>query len=334
MCSKIVYADVSLKGMTLNEATQFKNEAVPTISALLGNLMLHDKLGRPISVTVQLDEFAYDSEIFRQAKASQKDAEYRIEIGVGLIAQLSVISKGIAADKYTLRGRTKSKLLDADVRRDGRTKAIGDFIFHYMLIFVVFHEVAHIALGHLDWLQANSQFNAIDEFGDHQATQSAFIHLQTLEGDADRQAAVWTAAAIDVSLSNNPYLRYQSLADAFYDIGYIYGALFVFLDSVDVKIPESRRKHPKADVRFGIALSFMDEYVRKFHQDISGVLMKQLYEGGMKSMSSIFHQEKRSFDLLGVVKFIAENGHRIDKMKVRALQHKVTNSKVGSFAII
>lgn len=335
MSSKIIYADLSLKGMNLNIATQLKNEALPTISKLLGNMMLHDHVGRLVSVAVQLDEFAYDQPIFMQAKASHcGDAHYLIEIGLGLISQLSLISKSIATNKHALRGRTKSKLLQPDIRKNGREHALGDFVFHYMLAFVMFHEVAHVALGHLDWLQKNAQLYAIEEFGyDSQIPQSAFIHEQTLEGDADRQASLWTAAVTDYSISNNPFLQYSCLADVFYDIGYIYGALFIFLDSVDKDVPAPQRKHPKADVRLGIALSFVEEYLQRYHKDSCAALMKQVYSGGIKALSTIFHTEKRPFDLLSSIKFMAENGQRIDNMKLRLVQHKVTNSTNSSFII-
>lgn len=334
MGSKIVYADLSLKDFSLEAATRVKNDALPTISKLLGNLSLRDHSHRPVTVSVELDELASNKKIFKQAKATRLgDANYLIEIGVGLFGQLSLIAKAIAADKHVLRGRTKSTLLDASIRKDGREKALGDFIFHYMLTFVMWHEVAHIALGHLDWLQKNAQLNAIEEFGKDQIPESKFIHYQTLEGDADRQASLWTAAITDYTISSNPFLRYPVLADAFYDIGYIYGALFVFLDSVDEDIPEHLRKHPKADVRLGIALSFVEQYLVQYHKDSHAILMQQVYAGGIKAISTILHAEKRPFDVIGVAKFMAENGHRIDAMQLRSLQHSVTNSSSGSFNV-
>ncbi|NOT20421.1 MAG: hypothetical protein HOP24_09155 [Sideroxydans sp.] len=334
MNSKIVYTDVSLKGFNLEAATKVKNDALPTISKLLCNLTLHDHSGKPVSVSVDLNEFDYDKEIFMQAKATRLgEANYMIEIGVGLLAQLSLIAKSIAADKQVLRGRTKSKLLDADIRKDGREKALSDFIFHYMLTFVMWHEVAHVALGHLDWLNKNSQLNVIEEFGQEKFCEVNCVQYQTLEGDADRQASLWTSAMIDYSISSNPFLRYPILTDAFHDIGYIYGALFVFLDSVDKEISQSSRKHPKADVRLGIALSFVEEYLIKFHKDSHSTLMQQVYAGGFKALATILHAEKRPFDVSGVANFMAQNGHRIDAMKLRSLQHSVTNSLGGSFVV-
>jgi hypothetical protein len=88
MSSKIIYADVSLKDFNLDAATRVKNEALPTISRLLGNISLRDSSQRPVTVSVVLDEFAYDKKIFKQAKATRLgDARYPIEIGVGLLGQ-------------------------------------------------------------------------------------------------------------------------------------------------------------------------------------------------------------------------------------------------------
>lgn len=332
MGSKIIYADVSLKDFNLDAATRVKNDALPTISRLLGNISLRDSSQRPVTVSVDLDEFAYDKKIFKQAKATRLgDARYLIEIGVGLLGQLSLIAKAIAAGKHELRGRTKCRLLGAATRKDGREKALGDFIFHYMLTFVMWHEVAHITLGHLDWLEKSARLNAIEEFGENEIPQSEFIKYQTLEGDADRQASLWTAAVTDYTISSNPFLRYPILADAFYDIGYIYGALFAFLDSVDEDVPLALRKHPKADVRLGIALSFVDQYLFQYRKDSRSLLLQQVYAGGIKAISKIQHVEKRPFDVIGAAQFMAENGHRIDALQLRSLQHSVTNSSNGSF---
>lgn len=334
MGSKIVYADVSLKNFTLDAATRVKRDALTTISRLLGNLTLRDHSQRPVTVSVELDELAYDKRIFRQAKATRLgDGRYQIEIGVGLIGQLSLIAKSIAADKHVLRGRTKCTLLDPAIRKEGREKALGDFIFHYMLTFVMWHEVAHVALGHLDWLKKNTQLNAIEELGQDQIPKNELIHYQTLEGDADRQASLWTTAVTDYTISSNPFLRYPVLADAFHDIGYIYGALFAFLDSVDDDVPLALRKHPKADVRLGIALSFVEQYLVQYHKDSRSILMQQVYAGGIKAISTILHAEKRPFNVFGVAKFMVENGHRIDAMQLRSLQHCVTNSSNGSFNV-
>lgn len=334
MSSKLIYADISANDLNLEDATRVKSDALPTIEKLLSGFCLHDSEGRHVTVQIRLNEFAYDKKIFKQAKASRLgDGRYLIEIGVGLLAQLSLLARAISADKSVLRARTKSVLLTSDVRKDGREKAISDFAFHYMLSFIMWHEVAHIALGHLDWLVGCSSLNAIEEMGSSDIPKDMYTAYQTLEGDADRQASIWTAAIIDSSLTANPYLRYPVLADAFFDIGYIYGALFSFLGSVDGSMDHQFSKHPKADVRLGIALSCVEDYLQRYRPDTALQLMEQLYAGGVKALRTIFHAQSSPYDLLGAANFIGENGQRIAAMKLRKMQHKMSNSSEKSFSV-
>ena len=117
----------------LKSATRVKNEFLPIISKLLGKLALRDHVGRDVYVFVEVDDLAYGKPIFTQARASKiGDARYKIGIGVGLLEQLSLVAKAIAADKYALRGRTKTKLIDPDIRDDGRAKALGDFASYFL----------------------------------------------------------------------------------------------------------------------------------------------------------------------------------------------------------
>lgn len=332
---KIIYADVSLKGLTLDIATSKKRDAIPTIEKILQGLTLHLPTGEKVSVQVELDDFAIGTPIFKQASAAPLGkGQYKISLGVGLLVQLSVIARGVAADKNALKGRTKTQLLRQDVRTAGRESALGDFVFHFMLCFIVWHEVSHIALGHLDWLNKKVGLNIINEFGYEPMPENIFTQLQTLEADADRQASLWCTSTIEYAAKYNPFLKYTSRGDLFYDIGYIFGALFGFLDAVDARPDESKRKHPKANIRLGVALAFVLDYLKRTDCDAENILRKQVIAGGMNALSQSLHEEKELFDPLAIYAFMSENGTRLTKMGVRGFQHRVSASEEGTFKIV
>ncbi|WP_129516019.1 hypothetical protein [Burkholderia stabilis] len=291
--------------------------------------------GTPVSVDIELDEFAVNSPIFRGARAAfLAPGMYKIEIGVGLITQLYVIAKCIAFDKSHLRGRTKAKLLRHDVRKSGRANVLADCAFHYMLTFVLWHEIAHVVLGHLDWLKARTGMGIIDEFGTRPMPDNKYTHSQTLEADADRQASIWTAAVVEAVTQNNNLLYYPTLPDLFYDIGYIYGALFGFLDSVDSRQPDAERYHPTADIRLGIVLAFVNDYLLRVHRDAAPTLRQEVIAGGMDALQCTFYQEKRPYNIFRAPEFMAGNGRRLDELGVRSLQHRVETSDDSSFRIL
>lgn len=332
--NKIIYADISLNGVTLEIAERRKSDAIPTIKAVLGGLNLHLPDGKKVEIEVELDDLAIEKPIFRQASAAPiGPGKYKINIGVGLIIQLSVIGRAIASDKHKLKGRTKTQMLRKDARNAGRGDALSDFVFHFMVCFVLWHEVAHIALGHLDWLKQKSGLNIINEFGYEPMPDDVFTQLQTLEADADRQASLWSASMIDYAVQENPFLRYTSRADLFYDIGYIYGALFGFMDAVDPRPENGMRKHPKANIRLGVALAFVEDYVKRSDPDAAKHLQSQVIAGGIDALSRSIHEKKEVFDPFAIFAFMSENGKRLDKMGVRNFQHKVSSGEGSSFHI-
>ncbi|PRF33822.1 hypothetical protein C6Q08_11565 [Burkholderia multivorans] len=331
----VLFADVSLNGLTLDIAYQNKLFALPTVQRLVQKMALRLPDGVPVRVDIELDEFAVNKPIFRGARATfVAPGRYKVEIGVGLITQLSVVSRCIAFDKSHLRGRTKAKLLRQDVRRSGRANVLADCAFHYMLTFVLWHEIAHIALGHLDWLKARTGMGIIDEFGTQPMPDTKYTHSQTLEADADRQASIWTAAVIEAVTQNNHLLYYPALPDLFYDIGYIYGALFGFLDSVDSRQPDTERYHPTADIRLGIVLAFVNDYLLRTHKDAAPKLRQEVIAGGMSALQCMLYQEKRPYDIFRTPEFMAGNGRRLAELGVRRLQHRVETSDISSFVVL
>lgn len=335
MSGKVIYADLSLEGINLELATKSKADALASISLLLAGLVLHQPDGERVTVMLELDEFAFGRKAFKQAQAAPLGkSKYKISIGVGLIIQLSVIARSIAADETQLRGRTKSRLLQKDVRGDGREKALADFVFHFMVTFIVWHEVSHILLGHIDWLQHSTGLGIINEFSVEPMPDNEFTRRQTLEADADRQAAIFTASTIDNAAEKNLYLRYMSRTDLFYDIGYIHGALFGFLDAIDGRPAENRRLHPKADIRLGVALGFVLDYLNKIYPQSARLLHQQVIAGGLTALSRILHQEKQGLDPCAIYAFMSQNGKRMEHMDIRRFQHKVSSAMPGSFQIV
>jgi hypothetical protein len=329
---KLIYAAPTLEGVTLEVTTKDKEEILVTLKKITQNLAFKNPAGLKISITVELDEWAFERPIFSNARAKKiTETKYAIEIGMGLVAQLRVLAMAIASDKTVLRAHSQAKLISEQSRGIGRTEAIGTFVFHYMVMFIFWHELAHIALGHLDWLGGQRGLNSIEEFGVTPLTDNECEERRVIEADADRQASKWTAGAIDLLLKSNEHIRYSNKADAIYDLGYTYGAFFQFLESLESVEEPKKKTHPDAQTRLGITLSFVQDFLEAYYPDASKILQDRVYKGGVASLKDIIHKNKKSFDIFNIAAFIYKNGDAIKRLDIRKLQHVPSPQEQSSF---
>jgi hypothetical protein len=329
---KIIYASPNLEGVTLEVTTKDKEEILVTLKLITQNLAFSNPAGSKVSIAVELDEWAFEKPIFSNARAKKiAEAKYAIELGMGLVAQLRVLATAIASDKTVLRAHSKAKLISDLARNAGRKEAISNFMFHYLAMFIFWHELAHIALGHLDWLGGQRGLTSIEEFSAIPLTDYECDERRVLEADADRQASKWTAGAIDLILKSSEHIRYSNKADALYDLGYVYGAFFQFLESQDSFKEPNKRTHPDAQTRLGITLSFVQDFLEVYYPDASKLLQENVYKGGVASLKDIIHKNKKPFDIFNIAAFIYKNGNAIERLNIRKLQHVASPQEQSSF---
>jgi len=333
MGKKIIYMDASLKTLTYKQAVKLKHDAEMTIGQISKSMNITSKHGQPVSISVRIDANMFDKPVGLEACARIfKNGNYEIQFGIGFIARLFSLASAITADPDLLRGCTRAKISSPKIKNGDIQKVLSGFAFHYMTVFIFYHELAHVFLGHLDWLSNNAKLNVLDEFRQELSIAGA-LQKQTMEGDADRQASVWTASLIDYTLADNPYVKYENLEDAFYDIGVIYGALFCMLDSLDTQIPDEKRSHPDAHVRLKIALSSVTDYLQKYQPRSAANLQKEVDSGGSAGFGHFLHKNVHLLNLSKIARFIATNGDRIAAMNIRKYQHKMTVSSTSSIEI-
>lgn len=335
MPPKVIYVNLALDSITLDAINPIREQATETLKRFLSPCLIKNFAGKDVRIVVDFADIDPELDIFRTARAAPKgESSYAITFGGGLLARLYTLAQAIAADKSVLRGHMQAKSQCRDAQIAGRTEVLHQFCFHAMLIFIAWHEVAHVVLGHLDWLGAHLGVDSIDELSSPVNQHETFLHRRTMEADADRQAALWSCATLDVAMTGNPLLQYSSLRDLFYDAGYIYSGLFCFLDSVDNKVSDELRRHPKPHIRLAIVLSFFEDYFRKHHRDAAQVLQRAVYEGGLRALRNLQYENKEPFDFAATASFIASNGDRIEKMGLRKFQHTMRSESPGSFSFV
>lgn len=329
---KIVYADFS-KAPSREFLEQMRDDVIRHIAPQVKTMALQGVDGRRVLIDVKLDiTNPHQPKFFNNARASRTGAhEYEVYLGGGLLARLDLVARTLTADRSLLRGSTRTQLLDPRARADGRAQVIKSFAFFFLVDFVFWHEVAHIVLGHVDWLAAQGQGSSLAELFAAPATAAEAQAIRFLEADADRQSVIWTANTFDLSLQRNPYLRYASLADAFHDFGLLSVALFGMLDAFDDRVADELRTHPENHQRMMVMLSYVSEYLDKHRPDARAVLAKACSDGGGQALETILHVNRRMVDPMEVIGFLGQFEAAISDQGVRQLQLRADPAGETSF---
>lgn len=330
--NKVVYLNLSPDQPPSFEAIEsLRQQAAAHFDALVSKLGFLDKQGNPVTIAFSVEAMNPKAKYFYNGCASRAgDASYEIVFGGGLLARLEVLSRALTVNKKALKGSTSTRLIAKGVRRDGRQKAMSNFAFHYMLNLILWHEVAHVALGHVDWLA--KEFGALEyvEMPMHPVSPEEADARRVLEGDADRQAALWSVSLYDHTLEHNEFLRYTTKADAFYDFGYLVGAMFSMSEALSDVASNQLKTHPEPQQRIGVMLAFAEEYLQKKYPEAFQVLHQCCVRGAIQALHDIVHQNRKPLDVWGIVSFLAQNGTKIDELGVRNLQ-LVPNAGLCSF---
>jgi hypothetical protein len=87
------------------------------------------------------------------------------------------------------------------------------YLVDHALLFLVGHEIAHITLGHVDYLQSKTGAALVEEMQLHQTGSEALIERQCLEAQADMRSVYSRIASLKLTLSA-PNLEQPSWTDS------------------------------------------------------------------------------------------------------------------------
>ncbi|CAE6729713.1 hypothetical protein R75461_03630 [Paraburkholderia nemoris] len=314
--------------VTVEVIKRLRDDALGHVRSLTPKMRLVTKADDPLAVEVDIDTNPKDRFRFYNAYAGKVDQHrYRIRIGAGLLLQFDVFAQAMVADETVLKGMRSARFLTDAARALGKARLLHDFFFHFMVSAVFWHELAHIVLGHLDWLGAQGSEQALFELpmaASHEDVRGA---SQSLEYDADRQASKWLLAVVDLALSNNPSLRYAEDADRFYDFGFLIGFIFRALDALESKIPDCKRVHPDNNVRTLASLHYLDTYFDQYRSSRKVEYRIACLEGAKAALQSVLHDQIRLPDQAEIILNCARADMTIETLGVRAHQLKLVNDK-------
>lgn len=167
---------------------------------IVGQLKAINKDGKKVEIELKIDKF--NPEVV-DAFAKRKTAvasEYLVYFSAGFSYHLWLTSRAILAEHEHFSW-VKSCKLSKKIRTKGRNEALADYAFYLISYHTVLHELAHVYLGHCDFIQAKFKLTELNEFGTRRKlTPEETRVIRGLEAEADRQASEWLVAFFERSL--------------------------------------------------------------------------------------------------------------------------------------
>jgi hypothetical protein len=269
---------------------QLRRDALASIQRATSRARLETQTGTPVTVDVDVTTDSDDASIFYNALAGRRATNrYRVRIGAGMLLHIDILSQALVADDSVLRVSKNSDIVDPALRDRDRQAIVKSFLFHYLTALTFWHELAHIVLGHLDWLKAQGGEASMIELPTRPMSPTERDHQRVLEADADRQAAMWVLSIFDLTISNNSHLRYHDEFDYFYDFGYLLTALFRMFDALDAEIPTATRSHPENAERILVSLHNLREYLAKYRESDADRLYRACCDGAASALKEVTH---------------------------------------------
>lgn len=256
---------------------------------ILNLLKISTPSGKAICIKLTVDVLNPEK-VSAYAKRNNKDlAEYEIRINAGLSHYLWAASKTFAIPEYDiLPWSGKCTTNDEIMGKLSQKEALANYAFFLSTYYVLLHEISHILLGHLDYLNDEMKLDYLSEFQDEKRRYSSEeIRIRkAFEAEADRQAGQWLVIFFENSLGKNrlgEYLLFPSRIHA-YEF-YVYAITIVFRVLQDL----TQRKgvvHPKPNERLYILIASLSKYFRQNlpdeHDEIYIHAIKSCMEAGEK----------------------------------------------------
>lgn len=256
---------------------------------ILSFLKISTSSGKSIDIKLKID--AVDPECIKaQATRITKDSPaYEIMMKAGLSYYVWTGSRAFAIPEYDILPWVEEcKINDKRLEKLGKKRALADYAFYIGTYYIVLHEISHVLLGHLDYLNDAMKLNHLSEFQDEKR-QYSFEEIRirkALEAEADRQAGELMMVFFEKSLGISGlggYLLFPSRIRA-YEF-YVYAITAVFRVLQDL----TQRKgviHPKPNERLYLLIAALSKYFSQNladqHDEIYLHAVKSCLEAGKK----------------------------------------------------
>lgn len=264
--------------------------------SIIRNLRIKTPLGKDVNIDLYLD--ATDPEVINAhaKRTSKENSTYEIRFSAGLSYHVWLSSRYILADYKFFNWLEKCKIKKKEIRKKGRKEFLADFSYFTCSYYIILHELAHIVLGHCDFINDEMGLDAWEEFNIDSAslTENDIKIRKAFEAEADRQAGVWLAAFFANALgpdSKGIDFVFPSKNEAYEFYIYSITAVFVLLQQLSQRICTI---HPLPNQRQNIVSMAILQYFDKFEKYNRNQFVKQLITSMASAGNSLGLEGSRS----------------------------------------
>jgi hypothetical protein len=283
-----------------------------------------------ITVEVQVGRMESNNAIAKRVRDACN--KYEIKFHAGLLYHVWLASR-LPLVNFSYFPWLERCKLEKEYRKDGRKKILAEKLFYIMAYFVLFHELAHIVLGHIDFIADHLRHeDGISEV--HASSGSTERRIpddisQPLEADADRQAGLWSVALFDMALGadgRGTELRYP---DTFVPFElYTFGMCsWTALLQQFLREKGSTGSHPKPLHRQFVTHAFLAQFFDQFHPENSVRLMTVVSKAMIKANRQLGLEEADRLETyIESARYMEWVGEQITKLGVRNYQMRASTT--------
>lgn len=291
--------------------------------SIVQGLKATNKDGKQIEINLKID-VSNPEKVRAYAKRLSKDsAEYLVFFSAGFSYHLWLASR-IAQTDYEFFSWAGSCKLSNLLRSEGRKKALANYIFYLVTYHTILHELAHIYLGHCDYVQDQLNMAELDEFGAEKKLSSEEIRIfKGIEAEADRQASEWLVGFFENSLGpsrRGVELMFPSRIAAYEFLVFSLNTAFVLNQQLTLRqdpthpLPNQRQYTAISSIRSGLQ-KMKDPDVELIANRASIFMMEAAKKTGLLGAQSIQELVETAISMAYVDDVIKETG-------IRKFQHK------------
>lgn len=293
---------------------------------ILNHLRITTSSDEPTEIKLKLDIFNPEIISAYAKRLSKHPAVYEVTINAGLSYYLWTASMTFAIPEYNIiPWLEKCSIENDNLKQVDKKKILADYAFIISIYYVLLHEIAHIVLGHVDYLNDEMMLNYLNEFQDEKPNYSSqeIKIRKAFEAEADRQAGEWLVAFFEYTLGKEGLgyaLKFPSRKHA-YEF-YVYAITAVFRVLQDL----TQRKgiiHPKPNERLYILIGALSKYFKQNTPDEHDVIYLHAVQSCMEAGKKFMLIE--AYELLDIINNamnLAFVDKVIEEINIRSYQHQ------------
>lgn len=256
---------------------------------IMSYLKISTPVGNPTNLKLTVDVFNPEKISACAWRVTKDPTAYEIRMNAGLTYCLWTASRSFAIPEYNILPWVEECTInDERLKRLSKKEVLADYAFFVGCYYVLLHEISHVVLGHLDYLNDEMRLDHLSEFQDEkeQYNSSEIRIRKSFEAEADRQAGELMIVFYENSLGVHGlggYLLFPSRLHA-YEF-YVYAIAAVFRVLQDLTQREGLI-HPKPNERLYVLIASLSKYFKQNfpdqHDEIYLHALKSCFEAGQK----------------------------------------------------